>query len=1240
MNSNKYHVENRLRVLAAAAALTLASAQIQAAPGPLSEIPLFLAKGVQPNIFFLLDDSGSMDWEVLMSAGAIDLYGDNINNGNLDFDPGTSNTNIREHCLGYNVMAYNPDYTYTPWYGVDTDGNAFADQSVTNARVNPYTGDGGGGGCDNNGVVNNYNGRTCNLLTDFNDGQVAGKAGAFYVPWDDDDGVYQAGECPTNAASRVYVQDLSAAQQTNYANWFSYYRKREYVMKRAISQIIAESRDRLGLGVINNTLRNRDNDWEQTNAHVVDHDAVGFQVKDMDDLTLPIDAQAVANKKELLDNLLGVNSSGGTPLRVNLAYVGDYFRGQLKSTNPFGFAPVNDADSASGHSPILKKELGGTCQQNFAIVLSDGFWNSWTDPNVGNADADAADNAFDGQSYADGVANTLADVAMSIYKGDMITDLANEVPAVAIPRGADSTVACYEANGDRSQECFDTNDAQHLVTFTVSFGLTGDIPLTTHGDPCIPDNRTQSVTDQGWPSSCGASSDGWPTPVRDQKTTADDMQHAAWNGRGLYLAAKDPDELINRLRQAIGNISARQPAAAAAVAVDTFNVANGGNVYQGRFDAGTWSGELYAREITGATIGAEVWAAHTKLAAMSINDRILVTYNGSGGIPFAFPADYTNLGTGDLSQAQVDDLLYDAPATDQAARQAYGEDLVAYLRGSTANEGNSATNFRQRYGNRLGDVIHSSPVFVGNPDPELYPDTIAPESYQAWANNTAGDTDPGAYGRQSMVYVGANDGALHAFKAGTGDEVFAYYPQAIFSAEERLGLHWLADPAYEHRYYVDIEPALGEVYVNTGDADGLTWRTVLVGGLRGGGRGIYAIDVSDPTEFTDAAGVAGNVLWEFTHPDLGYTYSKPTIAKLNDGRWAAIFGSGYNPTGADASGKAALFIRYLDKDSPSFRVLYTDVGTIANGSCLDAGSDCNGLSTPSVVDLGADRVADRVYAGDLKGNLWVFDLSSSTATDWKSAYGTLTNPEPLFSAYYLDTAGDKQPQPITSQPIVTLHPTERHDATSPNTMVFFGTGQYIAENDPVTEGTNSFYGIWDGGATISFDRSSASPALVEQTITHDTSGDKEVRMLSNEPVNYDTAKGWFVDLPDKGERVIVTPIVYADLVIYTTLVPFSNLCSDSAGYSWLMVHNLADGSEPDSIVLDVSGDGNFDGADQVGDHNVAGVKSGSLNWQPILVDAGNPTLLLPTDDELESEELAEPPRKVTRSSWGIFRYED
>ncbi|MGD8909683.1 MAG: PilC/PilY family type IV pilus protein, partial [Chromatiales bacterium] len=1147
MKTHKRIVRNRYMTPLAAALLTLASAQTHAAPGSLSQVPLFLAQGVQPNIFFLLDNSGSMDWEVLMTEGAIAIYNDGENRGNLTYQPGTDIQNNLEHCVGYNAMAFDPTKTYTPWYGEDTNGNDFVDQTVTAARVNPYEGGASTEACATNVdvdprwwvevlefQVNNDGGRVCNLTTAFDDAQVSGKTGAFYYKWNDDgDGVYEDGECSDDGNDtidvndRIYISDMTTEEdKTNFANWFSYYRKREYVMKRAVSEIIAKSRDRLGLGVLNT---------ESSNLHVTGDHQVGTPVKDMDDLTMPINATAVANKETLLDNLLGVDSNRGTALRRNLEAVGEYFSNSMSGSELFGrtLSSSDATNSAAGYSPILNADLGGTCQQNFVVLLSDGFWNG-TAPGVGNSDGTSStDNIFDEQSYADSVSNTLADVAMDIYKGDLLTNLDNKVPAVAIPKGSDSNVACYDTEGNKTQECFDTNDAQHLVTFTVSFGIDGTIPeKDASGNECIPKNRTDSLADQKWPSSCGAGFDGWPTPVANTNTTADDMKHAAWNGRGRFLSAKVPDELINKMQQAISEISERKPAAAAAVAVNTFNMINGGNFYLGRFDATDWSGQIYAMEFTGGAIGSVVWGAHTELETMDINQRILVTYNGNDGIPFAFPSDYTSLNANtELSQAQVNDLLYDAPYAldteddiEKAANQAFGESLVEYLRGDTGNEGDDVTDFRTRNGHRLGDIVHASPVFVGDPDPDTYPDTIAASSYQAWANNPPdAEVNPGIKGRQKMLYVGANDGALHAFNADSGKEVFAYYPQAVFSDEEDFGLHWLADPNYKHRYYVDIEPALGEVYANT-DGTGDAWHTLLVGGLRAGGRAIYALDVTDPSKFTDATAVSNNILWEFTDPELGYTYSKPTIVKMNDDRWAAIFGNGYNQAGEGASGEAVLFIKYLDQGTPSVRKITTGVGSIANGDCLDAGSDCNGLSTPAVVDLGADRVADRAYAGDLKGNLWVFDLSSDDAATWGVAYGTATDPAPLITANYLDGT-DVRGQPITAQPIVTLHPIERHDATQPNTMVFFGTGQYMTENDPITTGTNSFYGVWDSGTALDFNRSATDPVLLEQTLTLTSSGDQQLRLLSDNPISYEAYKGWYVDLPDSGERVIVSPIV-------------------------------------------------------------------------------------------------------------------
>ena len=342
--------------------LALNAVTLQAAPGVLAQLPLFLATPVQPNIFFVLDDSGSMDWEVLRRDGA-------GGSGNLDFTPNDA-TEILELCPGYNVLMYDPTTLtdpskepYSPWYGLDRNGNSFADVSPTSAPNNPYTGV-TSTTCHSDGFVNNGNGRSCNLVTGF------GGNGARYYPWtdSDNDGQYDAGECSTTP---VYLSSMTTEQRQNYANWFSYYRKREYVAKRALSEIIEGSAERMGFATLNR------------NTHVTKGTPVGTQVSDIDDLSIPINAAAVTNKTTLLDNLLGVNSSSGTPLRIALRRTGEYFRGNMTGNNSlFGYNPVVDPDSAAATTPILNSTLGGICQQNFAIVMSDGFWNGWIDPDL------------------------------------------------------------------------------------------------------------------------------------------------------------------------------------------------------------------------------------------------------------------------------------------------------------------------------------------------------------------------------------------------------------------------------------------------------------------------------------------------------------------------------------------------------------------------------------------------------------------------------------------------------------------------------------------------------------------------------------------------------------------------------------------------------------------------------------------------------------------------------------------
>lgn len=1204
----------------------------QAAPGNLSSSPLFLTNYPQPNIFFMLDDSGSMDWEIMVqgnegrfktnqpdgsniaSAGSIQhrvaahsgsgnctsggysgtyIYGVEFSTNTMTDDGKDCNTADdqawRFRNADFNPLYFDPTKDYTPWRGENRYGQVYQDVPITNAPDNPY---------NYNFSSPPGNTETINLtIHDSNqrsgpsrgstdsDGDGKGDGFWFYTWSDNDgDGYFDNGEETGYQIGYITAAQISAAGWTNpdgsiksvadlqqdFANWFSYYRSREYVVKRAVSEVIYNSQARIGMSTLHN------------------NNSVGMPVKDVDNITTPVDATADSNKEDLLIKLSKVHSNGGTPLRRGLKYVGNYFD---NSTN----SGVNNLFGSTYSSPILSAAEGGACQQNFTVLMTDGYWNG-SSPSVGNTDQDGA-GPFDGGSYADGYSNTLADVAMRYYEGDLHTGLDDEVPVTA---GVDE------------------NKAQHMVTFGVAFGVDGT--LTSN-----PPNRTDPFA--------------WPKPTSGGKTTIDDLRHASWNGRGEFLSASDPQSLIDSLTAAIGEIGKRT-GSASAVSFNSTSLQTDTKVYQAKFDSGGWHGDLRAISLSASGLGTVAWEAGGVLDARNLvsDPREILTYNQThgAGVPFKWPSDYTSLASSEIDTNQVADLLANAPypitTTDPAeiaANQAYGNAILEYLRGDDSNEGTGSTDFRSRNGHRLGDIIHSGPIYVGAPSTP-YPDTIegsdTAKRYSTFAANKAS--------RPGRVYVGSNDGMLHGFDVSTGRETMAYIPSILFSAQSGEGLHQLAEQNYVHDYFVDLSPTVADYYDNSMGA----WRTILIGGLRGGGKGLFALDITDPAGLTEA-NAANTVLWEYTHPDLGYTFSEIKVGRLNNGKWAAIFGNGYNSTG---DGRAKLFIYYLDGTTPT--ILDTKAGSISNGSCSDPASDCNGLSTPAIVDLNGDGNMDRAYAGDLHGNMWVWDLSMDGST-WnpRPAYGTAASPTPLFKACEGSTCTVANRQPITAKPAIARHPTKRSVSTAPNLMVFFGTGQYLVNGDNSTTGTQRVYGVWDGGwsSGLPLDKDD----LVTQTITTSTydqggANEQEVRTLSSNTVNYATKKGWKIDLPAAKERMVVTPVALGDLLFFNTMIPETNTCSQG-GSGWLMAANQLTGGSADFPVVDVNGDGVVDGNDQMGSAPVMGVSTSGVPTESKFLP-NNDTLIRVTTDSSGTIDprvtQAALPKTPSRMSWSSIEY--
>ncbi|MGH8471297.1 MAG: pilus assembly protein, partial [Gammaproteobacteria bacterium] len=515
----------------------------------------------------------------------------------------------------------------------------------------------------------------------------------------------------------------------------------------------------------------------------------------------------------------------------------------------------------------------------------------------------------------------------------------------------------------------------------------------------------------------------WPTSFVDRHPSAiDDLWHATINSRGLMLEAKRPSEIADTLGAVLQDIQGRA-GSASSIALNSTSLRAGSSVYQARFDSTDWSGQLLSIPIlSDGTLGTADWDAALKLAGQDYDTgRKIVTFKplARTGARFRWAS---------LEPAQTVELEKN-PST--SLPDGLGSQRLDYLRGK------DVAGMRLR-AKKLGDIVHSSPAFVGAPIyryPDRWPDTgarAAPENAAPYSMFKSSNST-----RKPLVYAGANDGMLHAFDADptAGEEVFAYVPAAVYK-----NLNQLTNPTYAHRFFVDGAPTVGDAFF------GGSWHTVLVGGLRAGGQAIYALDITDPPG--DETAAAAKVLWEFNDvegllpsdpdygdKDLGDTFSEPNIVRLHNGEWAAVFGNGYNNTENDplqpqpfsTTGNAVLYIVNIETGE-LIKKIDTGVGKAQDPKNVTPANQLpNGLATPAPIDTNGDSIVDYIYAGDLFGNLWKFDVSSADKNLWQ-----VLGPSggPLFVACagtgtQCTTAGASNlRQPITTRPQVGRHPTK------------------------------------------------------------------------------------------------------------------------------------------------------------------------------------------------------------------------
>jgi type IV pilus assembly protein PilY1 len=908
-----------------------------------------------------------------------------------------------------------------------------------------------------------------------------------------------------------------AEEMTNFANYYAYYHTRMQMMKSAAGNAFStmNNRYRIGFVTINAS---------STSSY------------------LPVAMFDATQKTNWYSKLYAVNPGPSTPLREALANAGRYFAGK----KPWSFATDDPMEYA--------------CQQNFTLITTDGYWNgtdsdvheingTTTMRNYDNADSGASkrvDGAYDGGGS--GATDTLSDVAMYYYKTDLRnSSLSNCTGALGadvcndiVPMSTEDTAAGL--SGTQHMATFSLGLADGLLTYQ------SDYATATTGDFA---NIKAGITGCTF---SGAGICNWPLPVHDSQTALDDLWHAAVNGRGSYYNARDPSTLATGLTSALAGISTRLASASASSTSSPNITQTDRSIFSSTYRTTKWDGEVTAKLIdplTGNIQPTIVWSAQTQLDTLvhadsdpSKTSRHIYTFDSSTASSDNLK-DFIYSGLTATEQAYFNNkctftLLSQCTAATLSAAEISsgnnGENLVNYLRGNQSLE--EAGIFRAR-DHLLGDTVNARPTYVKFPQ-NNFTDT----GYNAFK------LEKTALPRQGVLYMASNDGMLHAFNSDTGTELWTYIPKIVLP-----NLYKLAEASYAtlHQYYVDGSPETMDINVDAAGAaaSGLTvgWHTILVGGLGLGGRGFYALDVTDPA--------SPSALWEIcsdstlctiSDTNMGYSYGNPVIIKRStDQKWVVLLTSGYNNV-SPGSGQGTLY------------VLDVVTGTILNTVTTSAATNPpSGLAKlkPWVDNPVTNRTARFVYGGDLNGDVWRFDLGAVGAT------GT---PTATKIASLKD--GSSVAQSVTTSPELgdPLSNTANSLGGTGTPAVYVATGRYLGTTDLSNLQIQSVYGIKDDLSKIGSAAYIGNPrapntgfgSFVKQYI-YQPNG--TTRTTSTYAVNWTSNSGWYTDfvvsdssnnpLPSisPGERANIDPILIGSTLFAFTNVPASSACT-IGGTSW------------------------------------------------------------------------------------------
>lgn len=930
-----------------------------------------------------------------------------------------------------------------------------------------------------------------------------------------------------NASVCTYAEEM-----TNFANWYSYYKTRNQMMKTAVGLAFRPLDGNYRVGIV--SLSQGGSLTPSTSAFKVPKDFTG------------------TNRSNWYSWLYGMSSDGGTPLRPALDNVGKMF----KNVAPFSYTAGNEV-------------VGYPCQQNFTFVTTDGYWN-------GGDVLDAFDD--DDQPLPTNISQNIDKVAnpalfCSLESGcvDPAEQTQRSLADIALywyNGGSNSPGASLrEALEDRSSAVGAVpagpgeNTRLHMNTYTLGLGVDGVMNYEANYDTAPRPGGDFSNLINRVASGCPWNNNGpyvWPDP--DFASTdanlgvparVDDLWHTAINGHGKYFSASDPTDVVAGLNAALNNIKIKQGAAAAA-ATSTPNISQQDNdIFSDTFTTVKWYGELTDKKIdtvTGIVGDTVLWSTTgtlgTKVAAATDSRVIKMRNTATGGLK-----DFSYDGMSALEKSWFDTkcTLWSQCTIltpDEKTSANSGANLVNWLRGqqqyandrvfraytTTSSDGGGTIPIV------LGDIASAKPAYLREPR-KAY--TTA--GYSQFKVDQAS--------RAATVFTAANDGMLHAFRASDGNELWAYVPRITMSK-----LYAQANTSYgtNHQFTVDGSPELGDVKI-----DG-EWKTVLVAGLNAGGRGYYALDVTDPANPVS--------LWEICadpavcpstderYKDIGLSFGNPQFGLWKDcanvEHWVVMFASGYNNVPGIEG------VNFGDGGA------YLYVVDVKTGAILDrlAAGTASTSTPPGLAKITAitanpnsDPLITFVYGGDNQGRMWRFDFTRQPTTVTK-----------------MGDAGTAQP--ITTRPEVTQCQVDYKDADGNVTssvaqkVVLFGTGRLLDVPDVANTDVQSIYALKDTDTTITGWRTSST--MVEQTLTSTVTKDANNNDVSGPPwkissnaVDFSTKAGWFIDLDkNSGERVNLDPKVVSGTLNVVTNIPSSSSACLVGGTSNVYALNVCTGS--------------------------------------------------------------------------------